>query len=419
MMRHHWLRQIVVSGIAVVLLSRTVTAADKSRITLTAGSQRHDFEGGRLARDYADLESQLGTGTFDDRASYLLPSAERFTRTVFNLTSLSSLKAVTYRDSSGDCLLMEWHFAEEFGYGSVILQDTPRWSIYQFRFPGNELSTPEGIRATLERLVAWEVRPTRLTKLTINPILRNATVLYFDSAPIDMVPRAFVGYLGFVGTNTKSGSFLEVRFGKLYTELTGGEYPVPPFVPQRFPPLSELIQGWSFEQIANELNSRAFPHLSTAPSDYRNKVLVSELLRRGIDEDHLLRILTPDDGRDYEGRLVAVIAGCGLLGKEQVLDAAIPRVMALYRQRGRPASIAAEHLFMYAGTRCSESAEAVARETFVSGDFQSGALRYLALCSRSRDVLEEIERNAGADVTRLEKERAAILITNRLTPPAR
>src|SRR5262245_2582349 len=99
-----------------------------------------------------------------------------------------------------------------------------------------------------------------------------------------------------MGVADNSEWFVTIVVGKAYTRQY---YPVPPFIPERFPPITELVKSWSSDQIRSELAKGSRTPLR---SD-REKIILTELAKRGMSTDlivDLLREAAP--GQEY-GRL--------------------------------------------------------------------------------------------------------------------
>jgi hypothetical protein len=88
-----------------------------------------------------------------------------------------------------------------------------------------------------------------------------------------------------------SGCYLLLKIGKGFFALgypEGGAY-----VPERFPPLKDLIKTWSKERILAEVGRMWSVSRPFANNNYRDRILIREAAKRGLGPEDLRRLLLP------------------------------------------------------------------------------------------------------------------------------
>ena len=186
--------------------------------------------------------------------------------------------------------------------------------------------------------------------------------------------------------------FFDFAVGKSGTGKFCG---VPPWVPERFPPLSELAKSWSFEQIRGEVGHEVKPWVGVPDfTGERDEILIAELARRGLPQAQLIDLLL--DARPtadgYFSRLASVSRGFKAAGKGPVEKIFFEPALEAYERLGPVADQSVEALFRKAAIQgCSSDVEARALDVMRKGTFVSGPLTYLGECSSSPDALAAIE----------------------------
>jgi len=212
-------------------------------------------------------QARLSAGGFDSAAEVLLAAAAGFTKSVFGVPSLRFQRAVTERVSTGaqrgDVLIAEWGFEESFGSGLIVLTDTPYYSTYAFRVRDCHIRTQAELTAFLKAALVWGGSPVlpnaepapassdvRMGGVPLGPYFvvtlpaGPPPITFFRGSP--RTPRSTYEYVAdFEIDGLLEGEewFLTFGVGKAYTQ---GIYPVRARIPERFPPLGELVKSWSF-----------------------------------------------------------------------------------------------------------------------------------------------------------------------------
>jgi hypothetical protein len=234
---------------------------------------------------YAAAEKLLAR-SYDPSADKLLAAAQAYTSAIFRLPSLKFRQAATFRNDSGDQLIGQWTFDEPFANGLVILEDTPSYSHYHFRLPHYTLHT----RADAGRLVANLVRMEK-PGLNIDPARSDYVIFGDEGSPtgfswgyVPLIPVQFGGdELRIFGVPARNGWNVTVTLGKRHVR----GYPVPGFIPERFPPLEELSQGWSAAKILSEIGRKS----NSGNVWERRTALLDELALREISAEEMQDIL--------------------------------------------------------------------------------------------------------------------------------
>jgi len=350
-------------------------------------------------------ERDLAGGVFDPRAEKLLRAAEAFTKVTFNLPSLKYVKAVT-RQEEGDVLVVKWTMDEPFAKGVVFLQDEPNFSRYEFRLANCEIHSKEDVEAFLSKLVVWRKPPNNImpggfeVRLLIDD--RPIKAFFGDITTLSVIwLRNMEINAAALGENEW---LVTVKMGKGFTSTY---YPIAPFVPERFPPLAELVQSWSFERISSELGKATYPQ-------FRDDVLVTEVIRRGLSEEQFVALIGSAEPPRLESRAQVVLIALYREGKGDLAARYFGPALAKYEQIGQAANGAVETLFRFAARNCSTFHETHAVRLLREGTFQTGPLMYVGHCSASEETLLGLEHLALPDKLADQKDSAIMDIRRRL-----
>jgi hypothetical protein len=363
-----------------------------------------------LEKSIQASEKELAEGVFDPKAATILDAAGEFTRAVFNLPSLRLVRAVTHQDN-GDVLVVRWSVDEAFTKGTVYLQDSPYVSRYELCLT-NGVATKEDVAAFVSKLIIFRKTP-------INLMFREAIeILLPENRPIG----AF-----FVNTTLSSTGkthefsiraaqyekdwLVEVLVGKSFTE---SYYPVQAFIPERFPPLSDLMKSWSFERIWSEVGTPVGPHSWEDYSENRDRIRISELIRRGVSKEQFGELLRTADSALLQRRAAVVMSALGAAGEGPSLNRYFEPALATYERIGPAADSAVQTVFLSASRACATPYEATAMRLLKEGIFVEGALLYLGQCSTSKETLQTIESFSAPNELRPQKETALNSIRARI-----
>jgi len=351
---------------------------------------------------FREAEAKISQGAYDPAADNLLRGAERLTKVIFNVPSLQLQRAITERvyagAQRGDVLIAEWKIQEPFGRGMVVLTDTPYFSNYALRLAACTIRSRTDLAAFLDTALSWGKDPAispmaKSSKMARTPgmtvsIPTGQPISFFRGDVFRGSPYPGVADFDFEGLFENGDWFFHFRIGKSGTERYLG---VPPWIPERFPRLSELVKTWSFNQILGEIGNAVQPFAGGPDfTGLRDAILIAELVRRGISDDQVIELLRDPGPSHYDTRLVAVSKGFRDAGSEFIRRYFDP-ALRLYEDIGPGADRAVEGLFRNASMECSPEFEMQAMAVLKRGVFAHGPLIYLGGCSTSRETMAALE----------------------------
>jgi hypothetical protein len=338
---------------------------------------------------YRGAEKRLAEGTFDSAAQSLLDASERFTRLIFQLPSLHFQRAVSYRDRRGDCFVAEWAFGPRNRW-SVILADYPDRSVYHFRLSGYRIAVREDVGLLISELVIFRrppviVLPDR-AELEVEESGGTPVSFSWRYDPVQPIPRPKDQEVRITGVAAPGDYwYVAAEVGKA---LTAQYYPVKPLLKERFPPLIEMVNSWSFERIRKELLD---PYKEDRLGQ-RREILLAEVARRGISPEQFLELLQDiPSGYEYV-RIGELLNALERNGQGNALASLFEPALKFYeRKRDRMADSAIAILFVRASKKCSAAFEEHAMRILREGAFAFGPVHYLGACSSSPEALRVVE----------------------------
>ena len=343
-----------------------------------------------LAKQYATALESTTTGAYDPAADKLLAAADKYTRDVFRVPRLHLERAATQR-SNGDVLQVWWKFDESSGNGDLLLIDDPFDSNYWLRFSGPEIPGSSDLVKMILGLITWKAPQLnwRLNKFF-------QIHLPADGAAPDhfRVQTLLTNYSNsklrfeMIGFEDQGIWLVNVSIGK---HVVRG-YPVPPLIPERFPPLEELVRTWSSRRIWSEVGATYAK--DGYLSEYRDRVLMDELLDRGLTTEQVVELMINTDTSNLRERARDVLE---LLEGHGQAKAAVPAVLVpvlkFYESTGAPAASATDTLFFAASSTCGgEEIDNAALRVLSARLSEEGPLRYLRKCSTSQETIDRLER---------------------------
>lgn len=350
-------------------------------VTLITAENRPD-------RRYHIAETRLEKGTFDPLATPLVRASERFSGALFALTHLAFQRAVTYTVEQEDRFVAEWRFGGPVGTGSMILEDLPDRSTYYIKLAECKLRTLDEVRGLIASLLVANKPPANVV------LARSTTKLYEEAGsllgfswafdPEIPSPQPFLRHLWLMGTTDGKNWFLAVGVGK---QLTLHYYPIQPYIPERFPPLTDRVKEWNSGRIRSELSKPTGPNLS----GNRTEILLAELARRGLSVTEVTELLREAPPGEEAMRLQHILAVMKRSPDRLDVTAYFGPALRMYAQMGARGEGAADILFLEASKKCDAEVEARALELLRVGVLQQGPLDYLGSCSTSREVLQVLE----------------------------
>ena len=336
------------------------------------------------AVEYKSLLARLGSGISDPRAATLIDKSEELTRDVlYKLPSLRRLDSVTWIGSDGDTFVVRWSFAEPFGKGTVVLYDTPLITKFYFEMPAT-LEAQEDLDMLLTGLIVLGRPPLNLSP-KVSLFSTSTGITRFD-AEVLYSERAADGSLTLSGNYRAGRLLMTIRPPKLHA--TSLAYGMLPGIPERFPFLAELATQWSIEKLMRELGKPP----DSPYTGNRAFVLLTELVRRGLNEDDILALFISAPVDSLAERAGMIVRAYSVVGVDFDLSRLLPRIATAYEAIGPRATSAAEGVFRIASGRCNERAEAAALAMIEHQSFEKAGLRYLGICSSSPEVAAMISR---------------------------
>jgi len=367
-------------------------------LTVCAQDQRITFEPnsvGKIAGEdprgvLLDLKSKVLSGAFDPNATEALTMAERCTTAEFNLPTLRLERKITHRDDGGDNLLALWSFEGKGMAGSIILDDTPYFSNYVAHIASPRLRSKEEIQDFVDVLFGQEaplrgLGPTKAS-VAISGISVRVAAHRSDSA----LANNFEFRL--LGQTHEDGWYASIFFGKGLIQKC---YSDPPFIPERFPSLIELVKTWSVSRLWSETANPFQSPLARQNSNQRERIIIAELGRRGLTTDEIMRLLQPDSPRGLDERNLVVTSALEGVRPGWVNDY-LHAALEMYQSIGSKANLAATHLFGIAALHCSDKAESIAMQVLRDPAIGGGATGYLLRCSNSLGALAALKKMAEA-----------------------
>ncbi len=374
---------------------------------------------------FEGIEERLAGNAFDPLAEHLLRVSTDVTLELFRISNLKLERAITYRDETGDNLVIRWAVDESFGKGTVILWNNPYAWLYAMRLEGCRIGSRQQLSAFLNGLVNWSKVPKGRPSYTVELANDDPGLGGFrghNSAPMYRGLRDF----DIIGVPQREAWFLTVGAGPAATYHRDGSWTN---VPERFPPLTELIKKWSFDQIRaqvgapvgpkapSELVGSADGEIYFVPTANRDRILVAELARRGLTAEQVVELLTDVKPKYLFERLGVVEEALRQAGKGPDPDSYLSPALQVYRRIGQPAEEAASSLYRTVGLKCSPAEEAEALKDLKQGIFQEGPMTYLGMCSRSPGSLRALEQTPVPDHLVSDKARHLEEIRHRLGMP--
>jgi hypothetical protein len=370
---------------------------------------------------FSTEEDKIAAGTFDSGATPVLRAAEAHTKAIFNLPSLRFQRAVTERIATGrqrgDVLIVEWRFQESFGTGVIVLTDTPYYLNYAFRLSNCKIESQADLTTLLMKMLTWgkaTASPSDAsafpTVMTVHLPLGATEITFFDGSIPSISPYLHVADFEFSGLLENKQWYIDFGIGKVGASSYSS---VPPYVPERFPPLDDLAKSWNFSRIRTSIGDPVRPWEGGADfTERRDRILIAELVRRGLSHDEvidLLRSVEPATASSYYSRLNSVIAGFKDAGKGPFDKLFFKAALEAYESIGPVASASVGILFGDAVIRgCAPDVETQAIEVLKRRSFPEAAFGYLRQCATSNETIAAVEAMA-MPTQELEKERMSML----------
>jgi hypothetical protein len=210
---------------------------------------------------YHELENELTTGIFDSRADTLLQATEAFARVVFVFPDLAFQRAVTYRNGSGDIMIAKWNIEGSSVKGSVILKDTPYMSLDELRLSRRDIVSRDDLTSFLSDILVSRKPPLNLDpgSFTVSLPSPPPGITSF-SGQFSLSEVHGLRNCSIAGVMAENEWYLTFYVPPTYAGP--GPYYHTAFVPERFPPLTELVREWGTQRIWSEVGKPADPRLT-------------------------------------------------------------------------------------------------------------------------------------------------------------
>ena len=276
---------------------------------------------------------------------------------------------------------MWWKFDESFGKGDLVLIDDPFDSNYWFRFSAPPTPTSSDLVKKILGLITWgtpqlSVGPGKY--FYIHMPADGAAQNHFSVETLLSPYSNSKLHFGMTGFEDQGVWLINVSIGK---QLVNNNYPVPPLVPERFPPLNELARTWSSRRIWHEVGATYAKENDL--SRYRDRVLIDELVDRGLTTDQIVGLMINTDVPNLAVRAQVVFDSLREHGKARaVVPAIFAPVLEFYERTGARATGATDGLFLAASVDCGgEEMDGAALRVLASGLAEEYPLVYLSKCS--------------------------------------
>jgi hypothetical protein len=331
------------------------------------------------------IEAHLANEPFDPEAGPLLQAADAFAKALFHLSGTKLDRSATYRGPDGDCVVASSKFGEP--PNTLLVNDTPYQSIYSFRLGGARRVSADGLISFLQELIVFQEPPLQLMpggfSIDAGPV--PSTVFYFIGRTVLRSQFEGVRDIHISGGTDGRDWYISMTVPKVYAKAY---YPEPLLVPERFPPLSELLKTWSFDHIRSEVGIHGESPLAHTWATERNSMLIAELVRLGLSEQQFVELLVPSDLTSLRTRLGEVWSGFSDAHAEGLYARYGVAALRRYAQIGPKAEESAESYFI---GDCSKEFDSLAKATLKEQRYWTGPIRYITRCSNSTEDLHMLE----------------------------
>ena len=198
-----------------------------------------------------------------------------------------------------------------------------------------------------------------------------------------------------------------MRLGKGFT---AGYYPVPPYISERFPPLTELVSTWSSIRLREELGRQ----LPSSFIEFRDQIVMTELVKRGITQELFLSLLGDTGESPIEQRAGMLFATMIKSGQGELITRYFLPALETYEHIGPSADDAVRKLFGFALRDCPVGVDGKIVQLFKNGIFQNAALSYFEHCSSSTESMGLVESTKVPEQLKQRKETVLRSIRGRL-----
>jgi hypothetical protein len=367
---------------ALAVLLPTVLVAQKNRITFRAPYGKEHACLGDSRQDFLKISSRAEQGRFEPEAAAILKGAQDSTEALFSPKEFLLKAKTTYRDSEGDNLAALWSFASDSFSGSIALEDTPFYSTFAIQLRSPTVASRDDVAFVLSSILKWNERPLLLQNLELlHEMAGSSLCVYAYRLSSEYEANNLVRLVGITHTDAWYVTF-EVGKGVL-----SGFYPYGKFIPERFPPLAELVTRWPSERLWNEIRRPLTDNHVSQYSELRDSVVTEEIARRGLTVEKVVELLRIGNPHGFVSR-ARITAGVLERVRPGWIDLYFKEALDMYEVQGSPD--AARVIIGIAARHCSAEKEEVANNMLDARNVGPDVAHYLIKCSNSPKALERV-----------------------------
>lgn len=199
----------------------------------------------------------------------------------------------TIKSGGDDVLIAQWQPGQPAATGveSFWVWDAPDYSWFVLKCDSANFKSPASAQDFLGRILKWETGAPDPLRLNLRYAVSEGGV-FLDGTADQLLVGSGPEYR-VLGVRSGPDSYLLVQVWKELFRLgypEGGVY-----VPERFPPLKELVKGWSKERILSEVGRLWDRSDWFAKIAIRDDILIAEAAKRGLDRSDLELLFFPSN----------------------------------------------------------------------------------------------------------------------------
>ena len=301
--------------------------------------------------------------------------------------SLAGMSTTT--DAEADILLSRWEPDNLFdlGFRALYLWDMPDFNWFVIKCDPSRFASADNTEAFLKKVLTWHFMPSSF-RVQLRYAPESTPTFLAGGGDLPAPKRGGLYYL--FGVRDGSETYLMIGVGKAYfmhDYPQGGAY-----VKERFPPLRDLVQSWSKGQILSEVEKTWGARQPTTYNNYRDVILISAAVQRGLTKSELEALLLPGNAPDAaasELRTSAVMKA--LLDYHQLAsnrDAIEDITLRIDRQEGR---FALQAVFLTLAASADFDGGDLALKCVATCGSVEPALRYLVHRGTSEAVYNKLK----------------------------
>ncbi|HLK63470.1 MAG TPA: hypothetical protein VKU19_08520 [Bryobacteraceae bacterium] len=229
--------------------------------------------------------------TRDSWESELLRAAERSFAQAVSAPVGPLLGMATTHTNDGDVLVAQWEpgAAASAGVLGISMWDTPDYSWFMLKCDPVELESYSSTQVILKKLLKWPLPLPEPLVLVGSYGLGNSGTFFAAAASLPHLERGLEYRL--FAVRSSAGSYVLLKLGKglfLLNYPEGGVY-----VPERFPPLRQVIATWPKEAVFAEVGKIWAKSSAYATNNVRDKILILQAAQSGFSDSDLRSLMLP------------------------------------------------------------------------------------------------------------------------------